>query len=204
MQTIGVGLLMLALAVPAAAQAVRKTGASEPAGARTSESADSAEPLDHPNWLSPFVATPAPVVEAALKLGGVSAADLVYDLGSGDGRIILAAAQRFQARAVGIEWNQQLCEQTTLDVQRLGLAGKVKVIQGDIFAQDLSSATVVTGYLMPKAWGRLGPILEGQLKKGARVVSINDAIPGWQIAETRRLKGEREGFSWILYLYRID
>ena len=96
--------------------------------------------------------------------------DLVYDLGSGDGRIILAAAQSFQARSVGIEWNPALCEKTSVAIQRLGLEGRVRVIQGDIFNQDVSSATVVTGYLLPKSWERLAPILARQLRNGVRVV----------------------------------
>jgi hypothetical protein len=194
-------MLVLVFAALAAAQAVRNPGGSRPAPAAEAE--DAKEPLDHPNWLSPFVGTPARVVDAALELAAAGANDVVYDLGSGDGRIILAAARRFQARAVGIEWNQELCEKTSLAIRQLGLEGRVKVIQGDIFAQDLSPATVVTGYLMPKAWERLGPILESQLKKGARVVSINDPIPGWPVAEMKSMAGESEGFSWRLYLYRV-
>lgn len=194
-------MLVAAFAGLAAAQAVPKTGGSGPAV--SAEKDDAKEPLDHPNWLSPFVGTPARVVDAALELAGTGQGDVVYDLGSGDGRIILAAARRFQARAVGIEWNQALCEKTSAAIQQLGLADRVKVIQGDIFAQDLSPATVLTGYLMPKAWERLGPILEAQLRKGARVVSINDPIPGWPVAETNLMAGESEGFSWKLYLYRV-
>lgn len=203
MRTICFGLLVLAFVASAAAQSVANAEASQAATRQSVQPEENVEPLDHPNWLSPYVATPAPVVDAALKMAGVGPRDLVYDLGSGDGRIILAAARNYRARAVGIEWNQQLCESTTQAIHRLGLDGKVKVIQGDIFAQDLSTATVVTGYLMPKAWERLGPILEKELTKGARVVSINDPIPGWPIADSKRLQGEREGFLWTLYLYRI-
>ena len=201
MRAICVGLLMLLLGGPVAAQTLPRTGGPRPAP--SAEADDDTEPLDHPNWLSPFVGTPARVVDAALELAGAGGNDVVYDLGSGDGRIILAAARRFQARAVGIEWNRELCEKTSLAIQQLGLAGRVKVIQGDIFAQDLSPATVVTGYLMPKAWERLGPILDRHLQKGARVVSINDPIPGWPVVEMKRLGEEPEGFSWKLYLYRV-
>jgi SAM-dependent methyltransferase len=194
-------MVVLAFAGFAAAQGMPKTGGPRPAP--SAEAGDAKEPLDHPNWLSPFVGTPARVVDAALELAGAGGSDVVYDLGSGDGRIILAAARRFQAKAVGIEWNQELCEKTSLAIQLLGLQGRVKVIQGDIFAQDVSPATVVTGYLMPKAWERLGPILERQLKKGTRVVSINDPIPGWPVVEMKRLGEEPEGFFWKLYLYRM-
>ena len=202
-RTISLGILVLAIAGLATAQVVGNLGGSQPTPNRSAQTADDREPLDHPNWLSPFVATPARVVDAALELAGADGNDVVYDLGSGDGRIILAAAQRFRAKAVGIEWNQELCEKTSLAIQQLGLEGKVKMIQGDIFAQDLSPASVVTGYLMPKAWERLGPILEKQLKQGTRVISINDPIPGWPIEEMKRLGAGPEGFTWKLYLYRV-
>ena len=196
-------LLVLALGGVAAAQTVRAPGDSRPAAPHSSQTDAGKGHLEHPNWLGPFVPTPAPVVTAALELAKVGENDLVYDLGSGDGRIILAAAQSFQARSVGIEWNQALCEKTSSAIQRLGLEGRVKVIQGDIFNQDLSSATVVTGYLLPKSWERLAPILERQLRKGVRVVSVNDPIPGWRVVEKKQLKGESKTASWDLYLYRI-
>lgn len=203
MQAICAGLLMLAVGGLSSAQTVRDIGRSRSAPQHSPQTDNSDDHLDNPNWLSPFVATPVPVVDAALALAGVGANDLVYDLGSGNGRIILAAAQNFQARAVGIEWDQALCEETSSAIKRLGLEERVRVIQGDIFAQDLSPATVVTGYLMPKAWERLAPILERQLKKGARVVSINDPIPGWQVVEKQQLRGEPGISDWILHLYQI-
>ena len=159
--------------------------------------------LDDPNWLAPFVSTPAHVVSAALKLAKVGKRDLVYDLGSGDGRIILAAAQRFHARSVGIEWNQALCEQTSSAIRELGLEGRVSVIQGDIFSQDVSPATVVTGYLLPKSWERLAPVLQRQLRKGARVVSLKDPIPGWRAVREKQVPGQLGHDPWTLYLYRM-
>ena len=196
-------LLVLALAGVAGTQTVQAPGDSRPAAQHSSQTDAAKEHLERPNWLGPFIPTPAPVVSAALELAQVGENDLVYDLGSGDGRIILAAAQSFQARSVGIEWNQALCDKTSSAIPRLGLEGRVKVIQGDIFNQDLSSATVVTGYLLPKSWERLAPILERQLRKGVRVVSVNDPIPGWRVVEKKQLKGESKTASWDLYLYRI-
>jgi SAM-dependent methyltransferase len=196
-------LVVLALARPVAAQTTWTRGDSLLLAQHASQTHDSKEHLEDPNWLAPFVPTPAPVVGATLELAEVGENDLVYDLGSGDGRIILAAAQSFRARSVGIEWNQALCEKTSMAVQRLGLEGRVKVIQGDIFEQDLRPATVVTGYLLPKSWERLAPILERQLRKGVRVVSVNDPIPGWRVVEKKQLKGESGTTSWDLYLYRI-
>ena len=197
-------LVVLALASVAAGQTMQTPGDSGLLAQHSSQTDDSKEHLvEHPNWLAPFIPTPAPVVDAVLELAQVGENDLVYDLGCGDGRIILAAAQRFQASSVGIEWNQALCEKTSAAIQRLGLEGRVTVIQGDIFNQDVSSATVVTGYLLPKSWERLAPILERQLRKGVRVVSVNDPIPGWRVVEKKQLKGESQTASWELYLYRI-
>ncbi len=196
-------LIVLALATVAASQTKQTPGDSRLLAQHSSAIADSNEHLKHPNWLGPFVPTPAAVVNAGLELAKVGADDLVYDLGSGDGRIILAAAQRFQARSVGIEWNPALCEKTSAAIQRLGLEGRVRVIQGDIFNQDVSSATVVTGYLLPKSWERLAPILARQLRNGVRVVSVNYPIPGWRVVEEKQLRGESKTVSWDLYLYRV-
>ena len=196
-------LIVLAVATVAASQTKQTPGDSPLLAQQSSAIADSNEHLKHPNWLGPFVPTPAAVVNAALELAKVGEDDLVYDLGSGDGRIILAAAQRFQARSVGIEWNPALCEKTSAAIQRFGLEGRVRVIQGDIFNQDVSSATVVTGYLLPKSWERLAPILARQLRNGVRVVSVNYPIPGWRVVEKKQLRGESKTVSWDLYLYRV-
>lgn len=203
MHPIWTSLVIVALAGVAPAQ-TGGTPADAPRLAQQSTPPDDGrDHLDDPNWLGPYVPTPAAVVDAALELAKVGEGDLVYDLGSGDGRIILAAAQRFQARAVGVEWNEKLCEKTSADVRRLGLEGRVKVIQGDIFEQDVSSASVVTAYLLPKSWERLAPILERQLSKGVRVVAVNDPVPGWPVVEKRHIEGESAIKSWDLYLYRM-
>ncbi|MDA1315887.1 MAG: class I SAM-dependent methyltransferase [Acidobacteria bacterium] len=203
MHPIWTSLVIVALAGVAPAQ-TRETPADAPRLAQQSTPPDDGrDHLDDPNWLGPYVPTPTAVVDAALELAKVGEGDLVYDLGSGDGRIILAAAQRFQARAVGVEWNEKLCAKTSADVRRLGLEGRVKVIQGDIFEQDVSSASVVTAYLLPKSWERLAPILERQLSKGVRVVAVNDPVPGWPVVEKRHIEGESAIKSWDLYLYRM-
>lgn len=197
-------LAMLAVAGVCAAQTALPTGDSQGVIQHSSQSDDDVGPLDDPNWLGPFVPTPVPIVDAVLELAKVGDSDLVYDLGSGDGRIILAATQRFQARSVGIEWSQSLCEEVLATIKQLGLEDKVRMIQGDIFDQDVSAATVVTGYLLPKSWERLAPILDKQLKVGTRVVSVNYPIPGWNAVEKRQLNGESGTLLWDLYLYRID
>lgn len=195
-----IAVLLLALACVVVGQT-----SEVPQSTAQSAQADHSEGrLADPNWLGPFVPTPVNVVDAALELAGVGERDVVYDLGSGDGRIVLAAAQRFGAKSVGIEWDEALCAQTSGEVRRLGLQDRVKVVQGDIFKQDVSAATVVTGYLLPKSWERLGPILKSQLKAGARVVSVNDPIPGWQPIDKTEIKGESEARDWRLYLYRVS
>lgn len=203
MHPIWTSLVIVALAGVAPAQTGRTPADAPRLAQQSTPPDDGRDHLDDPNWLGPYVPTPAAVVDAALELAKVGEGDLVYDLGSGDGRIILAAAQRFQARAVGVEWNEKLCEKTSADVRRLGLEGRVKVIQGDIFEQDVSSASVVTAYLLPKSWERLAPILERQLSKGVRVVAVNDPVPGWPVVEKRHIEGESAIKSWDLYLYRM-
>ena len=203
MHPIWTSLLIVALACVAPAQTKQPPADAPLLAQQATPPDDGKDHLDDPNWLGPYVPTPAAVVDAALELAKVGENDLVYDLGSGDGRIILAAAQRFQASSVGVEWNEALCEKTSAEIRRLGLEGRVKVIQGDIFEQDVSSATVVTAYLLPKSWKRLAPILERQLSKGARVVSVNDPVPGWPVVEKKHIKGESAITSWDLYLYRM-
>ena len=95
--------------------------------------------VEDPNWLGPFVPTPAPIVRELLKLARVGEGDVVYDLGSGDGRVILAAAERFDARAVGIEWDRRLCAETEAAIRAAGLEKRVQVIHGDIFEQDFTA-----------------------------------------------------------------
>ena len=157
--------------------------------------------LDRPDWLAPFVPTPQRVVKAILRLAKVGENDLVYDLGSGDGRIIVMAALEFHARAVGIELDEDLCRKATLEIKRLQLDEQVRVIQGDIFTQDLRQATVVTIYLLPKSLEKLAPLLERQLKEGSRVVTVNSEISGWTYALRKEVKDKARATPYTLYLY---
>src|SRR5690349_17102192 len=97
--------------------------------------------LNHPNWAAPFVPTPPAVVDAMLALADIKESDTVYDLGSGDGRIIIMAAEKYKATAIGIEFDPDLCRQTRLAIVNRGMEDKIKVIYGDIFQQDLRSAS---------------------------------------------------------------
>ena len=167
------------------------------------ENAQQDKLLDHPNWLAPYVPTPPEVIDAMLKLATVREGDILYDLGSGDGRIIIRAAEKLKASTVGIEFDAELCNVTRLAIREHHLEGRVRVIQGDIFEQDLSEASVVTAYLLPKSFGKIAPLLQTQLKKGARVLSINDEMPGWKFTKRINVWQNSGGRTWRVFLYVI-
>jgi SAM-dependent methyltransferase len=125
-----------------------------------------APPLD-----VPYVATPPEVVKKMLQLARVGPKDMVYDLGCGDGRIVIAAAKRHGARGVGIDIDPQRIEEARANAQRAGVAKRVQFRVGDLFESDFSEATVVALYLLPQINERLRPQLWRQLKAGTRVVS---------------------------------
>jgi SAM-dependent methyltransferase len=159
--------------------------------------------LDHPNWLAPYVPTPPEVIDAMLKLATVREGDTLYDLGSGDGRVIIRAAEKFRANTVGIEFDVELCNVSQLAIREHHLEGRVRVIQGDILEQDLGEASVVTAYLLPKSLGKIAPLLQTQLKKGARVLSVNDEIPGWKFTKRLNVRENSNGRTWRVFLYVI-
>jgi len=167
------------------------------------ENAQQDKLLDHPDWLGPYIPTPPEVIDAMLKLATVREGDILYDLGSGDGRIIIRAAEKLKASTVGIEFDEALCNVTRLAIREHHLEGRVRVIQGDIFEQDLSEASVVTAYLLPKSLGKIAPLLQTQLKKGARVLSINDEIPGWKFTKRLNVWENSSGRNWRVFLYVI-
>ena len=167
------------------------------------ENAQQDKLLDHLNWLGPYVPTPPEVIDAMLKLATVREVDILYDLGSGDGRIIIRAAEKLKANTVGIEFDEELCNVTRLAIRQHHLEGRVRVIQGDIFEQDLSEASVVTAYLLPKSLGKIAPLLQSQLKKGARVLSVNDEMPGWKFSKRKDVWENSSGKNWRVFLYLI-
>ena len=150
--------------------------------------------------LSPFISTPHAVVLRMLELAGVGPDDTVYDLGSGDGRIVIAAAQKFGARAVGIEIRGELAEQSAAEIARLGLQKSARIIHGDMFETDIGPATVVTLYQLTAVNKRLRPLLEKKLRRGARVVSCDFQIPGWTPAKVVKATSEA-GTEYELFLY---
>ncbi|HXG51200.1 MAG TPA: class I SAM-dependent methyltransferase [candidate division Zixibacteria bacterium] len=154
----------------------------------------------------PYVPTPFEVVDRMLSLAGVKRDDVVYDLGSGDGRIVIEAAKRYGARGVGIELDGRLVEVARAAARREGVSHLVEFRQADALRADLSPATVITLYMLPSFNRRLRPALERQLRPGTRVVAHDYPIEGWQHdrwEETPLLdtRPEVAPHKHILYLY---
>jgi SAM-dependent methyltransferase len=146
---------------------------------------------------TPFVATPPAVVTAMLETAGVGPADLVYDLGSGDGRIVIAAAARFGARGVGVEIDGDLVRLARENARRAGVADRVEFIERDLFLTDLREASVVTLYLLPIVNFRLQPKLLEELRPGSRVVSHAFDMANWP-PDMEFQVAERWVFFWIV------
>ena len=144
-----------------------------------------------------FVATPQPVADAMLKLAGVRPGDVVYDLGSGDGRIVVLAAQKYGARGVGIEIDRRLVEISRQVAREGEVDDRVSFIEGDLFAADLSKATVVTLWLSETVNARLEAKLKRELPPGARVVSHQFPIGKWMPEKQILVDGE-DIFLWTI------
>jgi len=150
--------------------------------------------------LAPFVASPQIVVERMLKIADLKEGETLYDLGCGDGRIIITAATEFGANAVGVELDEGRYRKTLGRIRELKLENKVKLIHGNLLKADLSPADVVTLYLLTSANEKVKPNLEKQLRKGTRVVSHDFEIPGWRPIRIEEVS-ENYGFSHTIYLY---
>lgn len=141
--------------------------------------ADTAPPIDPLDANVSFLPTPPAVVEGMLDLAGLRTGDVLYDLGAGDGRVVIAAAQRFGIRAVGIEINPRMVEIARANVRRAGVERLVEIRQGDALAADLREASVVTLFLFRELNLKLRPQLQSQLRPGARVVSHRFDMGDW-------------------------
>jgi len=128
----------------------------------------------------PYVPTPTSVVDAMLSIAGVGPQDYVIDLGSGDGRIIIAAAKQYRARGLGIDYDQTLVAQSRANAAREGVSDKVKFLHQDIFASDFRDATVLTMYLLPEVNLELRPRILFELRPGTRVVSHDWGMGDWE------------------------
>jgi len=171
---------VLALAVPAAAQ---KAKPYEPH-------------IGQPGKDVIWVPTPDEVVDRMLRMAQVTSSDYVVDLGAGDGKIAIAAAKKYGARALGIEYNPDMARHAQRNVESAGVAGRARIQQGDIFATDFSQATVVTMYLLPALNLKLRPTLLA-MKPGTRVVSHSFSMDDWEADEVSSLDGRRAYF-WVV------
>lgn len=156
---------------------------------------------------APFITTPQDVVEAMLRFAGTGPSDVVVDLGSGDGRIVIAAARKFGARAIGIELDPPLVRKSREAAAAEGVAGRATFVEGNVLFADISQATVVTIYLLPGLINQLQPRFLEELQPGTRVVSHAFAMTGWRPdrSEAVRLAHEHRGqgmesrlFLWVV------
>lgn len=155
------------------------------------------------NLLAPYVPTPQDVVEKMLELAEVSGGDVVYDLGCGDGRIVITAAQKYGARGVGVDLDPQRIADANANAERAGVTRLVTFKVQDALTVDVSEATVVTLYMLTSGNLKLRPMLTRQLRKGARIVSHNYSMGDWRPAQVRSLD-DVLGINRILYLWVAD
>jgi len=157
---------------------------------------------DKPEKLAPYYPTPEIIVEKMLQLGDLKPGEKMYDLGSGDGRIVIMAAQKFKAKAAGVEFDDSLWKQSSDRIAKLGLTASARIIHGDLMLQNYSDADLLTVYLLPFSNDKVTPMLEKQLKKGARVVSHDFEFSAWKPEKIQDIDDDGEGRSHRLYLYR--
>ena len=161
-----------------------------------------AQKFTNPDTLAPSYPTPQAVVDEMLTMAQVKPGETVYDLGCGDGRIVITAARQFKAHAVGIEIRREIYERTKTKVAALGLSDQVQIVNGDALVYDISPADVVTLYLLTSSNERLKPELIKSLKPTARVVSHDFEIHGWKPAAVHKMMVE--GRPHMVYLYRMN
>ena len=155
---------------------------------------------DAPGSLAPYLPTPDSIVDQMLKAGQLKAGETMFDLGSGDGRIVIAAAGKYKANAIGVELDDALAASSTERIAELGLKN-ARIIRGDLMQQDYSSADLITVYLWPGANEKVSRLLEIQLKKGARVVSHDFEMGAWKPTQTIVVPDDGTGRSHMLFVY---
>lgn len=151
------------------------------------------------------MATPTPVVRQMLILAELKPEEILYDLGSGDGRAVIMASKDFGAKSVGVELRDDLTKRALTNIEKLNLNEKTKIVQRDIFEVDLSAANVVFLYLTTSANERIKPKLEAELKPGTRVVSHDYEILGWTAKKVDNFcENPKLGYpSHTLYVYKV-
>jgi len=148
----------------------------------------------------PYVPTPEPVVAEMLKLAAVTKDDVVYDLGCGDGRIVITAAQKYGARGIGVDIDPQRIKESIENARKAGVTDRVRFLEQDLFTVDLKDATVVTLYLLPQVNLKLRPKLLRELKPGTRVVSHSFDMGDWKPQKTVEVP---YGRNHTIYLWVI-
>jgi SAM-dependent methyltransferase len=149
----------------------------------------------------PYVPTPENVVDKMLELAKPTRNDVVYDLGSGDGRIVITAARRYGSRGVGYDIDPQRIKEANENARASGVTDRVRFVQQDLFQADLSEATIVTLYLLPEINLKLRPKLLKELKPGTRIVSHNYGLGDWDPIRTETIEsgtGEHLVFYWVV------
>jgi ribosomal protein L11 methylase PrmA len=188
-RSLALTILMFAASAVPFADATRP--ASAPAGQATAQEA----PTRRPDVI--YVPTPQEVVEAMLQVANVTKNDIVYDLGCGDGRIPVTAAKKYGARGIGIDIDPQRIKEANENVQKSGVADKVKIMNADLFTTDISEATVVTLYLLPSLNQKLMPKLKSELKPGTRIVSHAFDMGDWKPEKELDVNG-RKVYYWTI------
>ena len=153
----------------------------------------------------PYLPTTEPAVQAMLKLAGVKNTDVVYDLGCGDGRIVIAAAKDFGARAVGIDINPDRIQEARANAKKAGVESRVRFVEDDLFTADIHEASVVTLFLLNSVNLKLRPKLLQELKPGTRIVSNTFNMGDWKPDQEATVEGTQDGayFSRTLYLWTV-
>jgi len=152
--------------------------------------------------LAPYYPTPETVIEKMLQLGELKAGEKMFDLGSGDGRIVIDAARKYKADATGVEFDDSLFRQSMERIRTLGLSSTARIIHGDLLKQNYSSADLLTVYLLPVGNELVTPMLDQQLKKGARIVAHDFEFAAWKPEKEQNIEDDGEGRSHRLFLYR--
>jgi ubiquinone/menaquinone biosynthesis C-methylase UbiE len=147
---------------------------------------------------APYVHTPDKVVSAMLKLAAVKANDVVYDLGCGDGRIVIAAAKEYGARGVGIDIDPERIQEARDNARKAGVEALVRFEVSDLFAVDIHSASVVTLYLLPDVNLRLRPKLLKELKPGTRIVSHDFHMGDWKPDKHQLVDASTSIYLWTI------
>jgi SAM-dependent methyltransferase len=151
----------------------------------------------------PYVPTPQEVVDRMLELAQVKKGDVVYDLGSGDGRIVVTAAKKYGVKAIGYEIDPQRIKESHENIKKAGVEKLVEIKQQDIRTVDLSGASVLTMYLLPEVNMMLRPNIWSQMKPGSRVVSHDFDMADWKPVKTEHIK-DSSGWDHTLYFWRVE